>query len=240
MLLGTIVGWAILAPLAKNKDWAPGKITQFIFAILIPRSHPNAILINLVTGALTEAAACQAGEMMFDLKVAREVGAAPLTQLYGQIIGSASGAIVSSILYKLYSSVYPVPGSMFQAPAAYIWVSAAKLALGTGLPKNAAAFSVGFGIFFALASVVKMRFVDRSWQQFIPSGVAFAVGIYNVPSFTLARVIGGLIAWLWSYLDKDEALLTSSASGLIIGEGLTGLLNMGLAAMQTDSLSTAR
>jgi uncharacterized oligopeptide transporter (OPT) family protein len=36
------------------------------------------------------------------------VGAAPNAQFWGQIIGSAVGAVVSALIYKLYTNVYDV------------------------------------------------------------------------------------------------------------------------------------
>jgi uncharacterized oligopeptide transporter (OPT) family protein len=56
------------------------------------------------------------------------------------------------------------------------------------------------------------------WRSWIPGGIAVAVGIFNVPSFTLARAIGGIIAWWWSR-KHSEAANQSVAGGTANGSG---------------------
>ena len=41
-----------------------GKVSQLVFALIIPRSNPNAIIINLIAGGIAEAGAQQAGDLM--------------------------------------------------------------------------------------------------------------------------------------------------------------------------------
>ena len=74
---------------------------------------------------------------MQDLKTGHLMGAAPKAQFYGQMIGSAAGAVISAAVYKLYTSVYEVPGGMFQVPTAYVWIFTARLVTGQGLPDMA-------------------------------------------------------------------------------------------------------
>jgi uncharacterized oligopeptide transporter (OPT) family protein len=62
-------------------------------------------------------------------------------------------------------------------------------------------------------------------------------GMYNAPSFTLARVLGGLIEWYCLYCHMDKGLLMACGSGLVLGEGLVGILNLGLAALDVPHLS---
>jgi uncharacterized oligopeptide transporter (OPT) family protein len=55
--------------------------------------------------------------------------------------------------------------------------------------------------------------------------------MYNVPSFTLARAIGGLINWYWrSYRRREETPIVVLASGLILGEGVVSIVNLALAS----------
>lgn len=70
----------------------------------------------------------------------------------------------------------------------------------------------------------------RKWSKWIPSGVAIGIGIYNTSSFTLARFLGGIISVVWShYYDSgDEINLIVFSSGLVLGEGVTSVLNMAL------------
>ena len=71
--------------------------------------------------------------------------------------------------------------------------------------------------------------------------------MYNIPSFTLARAIGGFLNWYWlSYRKKnkinkqnnneDESTLIVLASGLILGEGVLSIVNLILASLGVPHL----
>lgn len=61
--------------------------------------------------------------------------------------------------------------------------------------------------------------------------------MYNVPSFTMARAIGGLINLYWRYYRKrEETPIVVLASGLILGEGLFSIVNLVLASLQVPHL----
>lgn len=210
------------------------KLTQLIFALIIPASNKHAVLINLVAGATSEAGAMQAGDLMQDLKTGYILGASPKAQFYGQLIGAGFGAVISAIIYKVYNHVYDIPGKLFQIPAAYVWIDCSRLIYGQGLPPYAWEFSMAFGLFFAVTTLLKTRFLKgHKYAGFIPGGVAVAIGMYNVPSFTLGRFIGGVIQG-YQYVkggsgdqkkDKDVALAIL-ASGLILGEGVVSIVNL--------------
>lgn len=68
-------------------------------------------------------------------------------------------------------------------------------------------------------------------------GLTDELGMYNVPSFTLARTIGGLVNWYWtSYRSKEEAPIVVLASGLILGEGTMSIMNLVLASLNVPHL----
>ncbi|KAL8887264.1 MAG: hypothetical protein Q9205_005095 [Flavoplaca limonia] len=213
------------------------KLTQLIFALVIPSSNPNAVTINLLAGAISESGALQAGDMMQDLKTGHLLGASPRAQFYGQMIGSAVGAVVSGSVYKLYTSVYKIPGGMFEVPTGYVWIFTARLVTGRGLPEMAWQWALGAGIVFAVLTAVRIRGQGRWWQAWVPGGIAVAVGMYNTPSFTLARTIGGLVSWYWRwYRKREDTPVIVLASGLILGEGLVSILNLCLASMKVPHL----
>ncbi|KAL8649626.1 MAG: hypothetical protein Q9210_004285 [Variospora velana] len=140
------------------------KLTQLVFALVIPSSNPNAVTINLLAGAISESGALQAGDMMQDLKAGHLLGASPKAQFYGQMIGSAVGAVVSAGVYKLYTSVYEVPGGMFQVPTAYVWIFTARLVTGKGLPHMAWQWALGAGCVFALLTAIRIKGQGKWWQ----------------------------------------------------------------------------
>lgn len=112
----SVMGVRALGETDLNPVSGISKLTQLFFALIIPTSNKNSVIINLLAGAISESGALQAGDMMQDLKTGHLLGAAPKAQFYGQLIGSFAGAIVSAWVYKLYTSVYEIPGGMFQVP----------------------------------------------------------------------------------------------------------------------------
>ena len=156
---------------------------------------------------------------------------------------------------------------MLQIPSSFLDVRTAELVMGRGLPREAGGFALAFGIMFAIATAVKIKFADRWWHNIIPGGVPFAIGespsellpvsleaglygstiytnvlgIYNVPSFTIARALGGISYWAYSRRSqkKSEWIITL-ASGLILGESLASLCNLAFAGLNVPTLGPPR
>lgn len=82
---------------------------------------------NLVAGAIAEAGAQQAGDMMQDFKTAHLLGVRPRAQFYAMLIGSFASVFVSVGAYALYTSAFEIPGPEFPAPTAEIWLDMAEL-----------------------------------------------------------------------------------------------------------------
>jgi OPT family oligopeptide transporter len=215
------------------------KLTQLLFALVTPKDHPNSVVINLLAGAISESGALQAGDLLQDLKTGHLLGASPKAQFYGQLIGSAVGAVVSALVYKLYTSVYDIPSDLFQTPTAYVWIFTARLVTGQGLPPKVPIFAAAAAAFWAGLTVLRIygNAKKATWVPYIPGGIAVAVGMYNTPSFTLARTAGGLIAYYWTGWRKmPETPIIVLASGLILGEGLMSIVNLGLASGRVPHL----
>ncbi|TGO56598.1 hypothetical protein BOTNAR_0219g00060 [Botryotinia narcissicola] len=232
-LILSIMGVRALGETDLNPVSGISKLAQLFFALIIPQSNKNSILINLVAGAVSEAGALQAGDLMQDLKTGHLLGAAPNAQFWGQIIGSAVGAVVSALIYKLYTNVYQVPGDLFQVPTGYVWIFTARLVTGKGLPDMAAQWAMGAAVIFTGTTLLRIWAKGKRvwWYDYVPGGIAVAVGMYNTPAFTLARAIGGFINLYWrSYRKREETPIVVLASGLILGEGVVSIVNLGLAS----------
>lgn len=209
-VLLSIMGVRALGETDLNPVSGISKLTQLLFSLATPSSHfsrRTALVTNLLAGAVSESGALQAGDMMQDLKTGHLLGASPKAQFYGQMIGSLVGAVLSTAVYKMYVNVYEIPGDMFQTPTAYVWIFTARLVTGQGLPDMAWQASVIAGAVWMLITALRIATASPAfarngqppaWRAWIPGGIAVAVGIFNVPSFTLARAIGGIIAWWWS------------------------------------------
>lgn len=211
-VLLSIMGVRALGETDLNPVSGISKLTQLLFSLATPASHfsrRTAVVTNLLAGAVSESGALQAGDMMQDLKTGHILGASPKAQFYGQMIGSLVGAVLSTVVYKMYVNVYDVPGPMFQTPTAYVWIFTARLVTGQGLPEMAWQASIIAGVVFVAVTALRIyasspmanggrQGASAPWKAWVPGGIAVAVGIFNEPSFTLARAIGGVIAWWWS------------------------------------------
>lgn len=241
-LVLSIMGVRALGETDLNPVSGISKLAQLFFALIIPQSNKSSVLINLVAGAVSEAGALQAGDLMQDLKTGHLLGAAPKAQFWGQVIGATVGAVVSAFIYRLYTAVYQVPGELFEVPTAYVWIFTARLVTGQGLPPMAREWAIGAAVVFGFFTILRTKGMGKWWQAYIPGGIAVAVGkstnhhldqplfdfgawkraqllkiillgMYNVPSFTLARTIGGVLSWVWrSLLKKQDTPLIVLAS----------------------------
>ncbi|KAI9485814.1 MAG: OPT oligopeptide transporter protein-domain-containing protein [Benjaminiella poitrasii] len=239
----SILGVRALGETDLNPVSGIGKVSQVLFAVLMPGS----IVANLVAGGIAEAGAQQAGDLMQDLKTGYLLGASPRAQFYGQLIGSLVSSFVATAAYRLYTTVYNVPGPEFPAPTAQVWLDMARLVNGHPLPPHVIEFIVAFSVIFGVLVLVKEIGPTR-WRFYIPQGIAFAIGIYNTPSFTLARVIGGCLCAAWDYycdhrdsyfIDRwcrpykaiGKVAIIIVASGFVLGEGTFAIINMILHAL---------
>lgn len=226
-LVLSIMGVRALGETDLNPVSGISKLAQLFFALIVPQTHPTSVLINLVAGAVSEAGALQAGDLMQDLKTGHLLGAAPKAQFWGQVIGATVGAVVSAFIYRLYTAVYTIPGKLFQVPTAYVWIFTARLVTGQGLPYMAREWAIAFAVIFTVTTAVRIGGAGKGWQVYVPGGIAVAVGMYNTPSFTLARTVGGVIAWWWRRGEgRQDTQLIVAASGFILGEGFLSIVNL--------------
>ncbi|KAF9581168.1 hypothetical protein BGW38_001920, partial [Lunasporangiospora selenospora] len=151
----------------------------------------------------------------------------------------------------LYSSAYELPGPQFAVPTAKVWLDLARLVNGHSLPYNTAPFIWGFSAFFAVLTLITVIFSDAAflrsraqsgrprWVGWIPSGIAFAIGMYNLPNFTLARFVGGVVSLWWDWHCRrfghdpnakfarlGRVFLIIVASGFVLGEGTFSIVNL--------------
>ncbi|KAK8086881.1 hypothetical protein PG994_001855 [Apiospora phragmitis] len=180
-LVLSIMGVRALGETDLNPVSGISKLAQLFFALIIPQSNKSSVLINLVAGAVSEAGALQAGDLMQDLKTGHLLGAAPKAQFWGQVIGATVGAVVSAFIYRLYTAVYQVPGELFEVPTAYVWIFTARLVTGQGLPPMAREWAIGAAAVFGFFTILRAKGMGKWWQVYIPGGIAVAVGKLNNP-----------------------------------------------------------
>ncbi|KAG0279655.1 hypothetical protein BGZ95_000607 [Linnemannia exigua] len=258
----SVLGVRALGSTDLNPVSGIGKVSQFAFAGVVP----GGIVANLIAGGIAEAGAQQAGDLMQDLKTGHLLGASPKAQFWAQLIGSLASVFISTGVFKLYSAAYELPGPQFAVPTAKVWLDLARLLNGQPLPYNTGPFIWGFSAFFALLTIISVVYSDvaflksRSrdgsirgrprWVGWIPSGIAFAIGMYNLPNFTLARFVGGVVSLWWDWHCKKYAnhptakyaklgrvFLIIIASGFVLGEGTFSIVNLILKTAKVHSTS---
>jgi OPT family oligopeptide transporter len=241
-VIAAAMGIRALGETDLNPTSGIGKIAQLMFAVVTGKDNPNAIVINLLAGSISESGAGQAGDLMQDFKTAHLLNASPKVQFYGQIIGSIFGVVVSPAVYRLYVSVYELPSQLFQMPSAYIWIFTARLVTGKDLPPMAWQFGICAGFIFIFATTIRIYLKShssaeiRALQKYVPGGIAVAVGMYTTPYFSIPRAVGGLLNWWYMQYHQEETTIIVIASGLILGEGIVSMVNLGLASLGVPHL----
>ena len=91
----------------------------------------------------------------------------------------------------------------------------------------------GFALLFGAIAALKAYAARAGWPsaKWIPSGVAFAIGFLNTPSFSLARLVGGVVEHLYYRRVGREhghggIRLIIVASGFVLGEGVVSIVSL--------------
>ncbi|KAF8071915.1 oligonucleotide transporter [Lyophyllum atratum] len=223
----SIFGVRALGETDLNPVSGLGKISQLLFAWI----QPGNIVANIIAGGVTEAGAQQAGDLMQDLKTGHLLHASPRAQFFAQLIGSSVSILVTTTAFTLYNRAYVIPGPSFPAPTAYVWLSLARLLRDGQLPENSALFMIAFSLVFGTLSTIRTIAGRRQhWiTKWIPSGVAFAIGFLNTPSFSIARLLGGIAEYVYRTRfakDKSDIRIIVIASGFVLGEGVVSIVSL--------------
>jgi putative OPT family oligopeptide transporter len=187
--------------------------------VLFGWTDPSARAAILTVGTVVCVAASKAGDISQDLKTGYLVGATPAKQQAGQFLGAAFAcwAVAGTVL--LLGDTYTFGSPELPAPQATLMKTVIDGVLTGSLPWGL----VGTGAAFSLCALLAG----------LP-GLAFAVGLY-LPLGSLTPIfVGGVVRRMvearrkGGAVEGDPGIL--AASGMIAGEGLTGVLIAGLLA----------
>ena len=202
MTIATLLGTSLIFVLA---GWADD-----------PSRQAAAQAAALSVGAIVCIAAANAGATSQDLKTGYIVGATPLYQQLGLIIGVlVSVAVIGFTLIGMHNSAWgPIGSDRLPAPQGTLMATIIQGVLSRDLP---------WGFIFvgaALAAMVQLCGV---------SGLAWAVGAYLPISTTFPIFVGGSMRWLADRLRgaTEESEVSSGmlfATGLVAGGSIAGLL----------------
>ncbi len=175
--------------------------------------------IVLVVGSIVCIASANAGATSQDLKTGYIVGATPILQQIGLLIGVLASVVVIGFTIIMLNNILTIGSDQLPAPQATLMATVIKGLLSQNLPWGLVI--VGMGI----AAVMELSGV-RS--------LPFAVGAYLPLSVTSPIFVGGLVKLIVDKIRKsgeDESEIGPGAllsSGLIAGGALTGILIAGL------------
>jgi putative OPT family oligopeptide transporter len=172
-----------------------------------------------------------AGEMLQDLKVGHILGGTPSKMQIGDLLGIVVASLVLFFPIAILAKAYTFGSPALPAPQAGLMAMLSKGIVGGDMAWPL----VIVGILLGLAMIM----IE------VKSVMLFAVGMYLPLGTTFAIFIGGVIRWLTDNLrdrrglnDAQKARVENAgvltASGLIAGEALCGLLIAGLVGSGHD------
>jgi putative OPT family oligopeptide transporter len=204
---------------------------------MLPASAgPALVAFTLFVTSVIVAAATVANDNLQDLKTGQLVDATPWKQQVALAIGTVAGALVIPPVLDLLQKAYGFAGApgatakALAAPQAALISALAKGVLGGDLEWNL----LGKGALLGVALVVVDEAIRRlrrpgSHAQLPP--LAVGLGIYLPMGTTLMVVVGAFVGWAWDRRAEASArpatrkqLGVLLASGMIVGEGLFGVI----------------
>jgi putative OPT family oligopeptide transporter len=176
--------------------------------------------IALSVGAIVCIAAANAGATSQDLKTGYLVGATPIRQQVGLVIGVLVSTLVIGLTIKWLDATYAevegghgIGSARFPAPQATLMATVIKGVMSQNLPWGYVLVGAGLSLMVYLSGV---------------SPLAWAVGAYLPISTTMSIFLGGLVRGLVDRLRGAAAKSDVSpgmlfATGLVAGGALTGI-----------------
>jgi putative OPT family oligopeptide transporter len=170
--------------------------------------------VAISVGAIVCIAAANAGNTSQDLKTGFIVGATPIYQQLGLVIGVIASAFVIGMTLLYLHQVFTIGSADVAAPQATLMATLIKGLLSQNLPWGLVLVGVFIAVTLELCGV---------------HSLSFAVGAYLPIATTAPIFIGGLVRW-WverktgETSESDLSAGTLFSSGLIAGGSLAGIL----------------
>ena len=203
------------------------------------------VAFALFVTAVVFTVAAIANNNLQDLKTGQLVDATPSKQQWALVVGVLAGAAVIPPVLDLVNQAYGFTGAPGVDPSRALAAPQAGLisALAQGVIQNNIDWSlieIGAGIGVVL--IVIDEVLRRTTKGAHLSPLAVGLGIYLPTSSTLMVVVGSVVGWFFDKRaergPKPEAtkqLGVLLASGMIVGEGLIGVLIAGIVAFSGQS-----
>ena len=208
--------------------------------LLEPGHEKGLVAFALFVTAIVFAVASIANNNLQDLKTGQLVDATPAKQQWALIVGVIAGAAVIPPIMDLLNHAYGFAGAPGAVPGRALAAPQAGLisALAQGVIQNNIDWSlIEIGALIGAGLIVLDTLLRRTTKSAHLSPLAVGLGIYLPTSATLMVVMGALVG---AYYDRraersarpeaGKQLGVLLASGMIVGEGLIGVLIAGVVA----------
>lgn len=204
-------------------DTTPSGALGGLSQILVGAIGPGGVATPLATGAMVNGAAVHASTMMNAYKTADVIGARSERPLVvAQLLGIVAGALAGVLAYWLVGQAYGLGTAAMPAPGATSWKATAD-----AVAHGAASMPAGAPLAALIAAVVAvaLTLAERKTRA-LPSAVALGVGFIVPASIAAALSLGALIVAILArgYPGWQARSGPPLASGLIVGEALTGVV----------------
>ncbi len=217
--------------------------------LLEPGHEKGLVAFALFVTAIVFAVATIANNNLQDLKTGQLVDATPAKQQWALIVGVLAGAAVIPPIMDLLNHAYGFAGAPGAIPGRALAAPQAGLisALAQGVIQNNIDWSlIEIGAAIGAALIVVDSLLRRFTKSAHMSPLAVGLGIYLPTSATLMVVVG---AFAGAYYDRRaerspkpaarKQLGVLLASGMIVGEGLIGVLIAGIVAFSGQNYPLA-
>ena len=216
-----VIGYGLIALIGLKSD--------------VVSQHGTALVAYaLVVTAVVFANAAIANNNLQDLKTGQLVDATPWKQQVALVIGVIAGAAIIPPILDVLNQAYGFVGSPGPARSQPLAAPQAGLisALAQGVIQNNTDWSLirtgaGIGVVIIILDIVLRRLKPGAHL----SPLAVGLGIYLPTQSTLMVVVGAVAGWLYdraaerrSRPEARKQLGVLLASGMIVGEGLIGVL----------------
>ncbi len=208
-----------------------------VFAVkaALPASAGKALVaFALFVTAIVFAVASIANNNLQDLKTGQLVDATPAKQQWALVVGVIAGALIIPPVLDVVNHAYGFLGAPGVDPARALPAPQAGLisALAQGVIQNNIDWSaLGVGVLIGIASIVFDEVLRRTVKGARLPALAVGLGIYLPTMSTLMIVAGSIVGWAFNRRaargprpQAEQQLGVLLASGLIVGEGLLGVI----------------
>lgn len=194
-------------------------------------SGASGMVAAIAIGSVICIVAAMAGDMSQDLKTGYILGATPVKQQYGELIGAVVSAVTIGFVLYLLNSAWGFGTPALAAPQATLMKMIVEGVMGGNLPWTLVFIGVFIAIMIELLSIPVLP---------------FAIGLYLPIELSACIMVGGILRLILEKVyegkaNKDKVINNGvlCCSGMIAGEGLVGILLAILAVATVNGKTVA-